>query len=255
MAGPTPPPAARFWVVSGWVRGLRSCCGAAASVRLDHRRSGVAHTRPHRAGFPVTGPAVVVSIHVRPVRAAEALQSPAASCRLGSRCEPPHGRRHPCRRPSMPGGNGARCRRRQTGREAATLGTATDAGSCRRRARTRFGWSVGGGADAASCGSVLGGLRSGARLEILLWRRRLHAARPSWVRRCSYAPASCGLPCDWSCGGCFYSCAAHPGRRGSAIAGGILPPRFSLRTTNRSAASMPPTFNAGWERVALVLDA
>ncbi len=83
--------AAGCWLVWGWVRGLRCCCRAAASMRLDHRRSDVAHTRPHRAGCPVAGPAVAVSIHVRPVRAAGALQSPAASCRLGSRCELPHG--------------------------------------------------------------------------------------------------------------------------------------------------------------------
>ncbi len=81
-------------------------------MRLDHRRSGVAHTRPHPAGCPGTGPAVAVSIYVRPVRAAETLQSPAASCRLGSRCEPPHGRRHPCRRPSVPDGNGLCCKMR-----------------------------------------------------------------------------------------------------------------------------------------------
>ncbi len=87
------------------------------------------------------------------------------------------------------------------------------------------------------CGLVLVGLRLDARLEVLFRRRRIHAARPSSVRRCSYAPASCGLPCGWSSGGHFYSCAARPGRRGFAIAGGILPPRFSLRTTTRSAAS------------------
>ncbi len=56
-------------------------------LRLDHRRPDVAHTRPHGAGCPGTGPVVAISIYVRPVRAAEALQSPAASCRLGSRCE------------------------------------------------------------------------------------------------------------------------------------------------------------------------
>ncbi len=61
-------------LISGWGRDLRRCCGPAASMRLDHRRSGVAHTRPHPAGCPGTGPAVAVSIHVRPVRAAEALQ-------------------------------------------------------------------------------------------------------------------------------------------------------------------------------------
>ena len=101
------------------------------------------------------------------------------------------------------------------------------------------------------CGWVLTGLRLGARLEVLLRHRRIHAARPSSVRRCSKPPASCGLPCGHSCGGRFYSCAAHPGRRGLRIAGGIHAASVLAANTTRSAASLPPTFSAGWERPSL----
>ena len=134
--------------------------------------SDVAHTRSHRAGCPGTGPAVAVSIYVRPVRAAEG-------------------------------------RVRLT--PALVEGLRKHVGAVR------------GVAPAAphSCGGVPVGLRLGARPETLLQRRRIHAARPSSVRRGSYAPASCGLPCGWSGGGRFHLCAARPGRRGFAIAGGI----------------------------------
>ena len=199
-------------------RGLRSCCSAAASMRLDHRWSGVAHTRPHRAGCPVAGPAVAVSIYVRPGRAAADCANPPAS---------------------MP----ARFLLRTTTRSAASMPPTFNAGwerhalwagdCCRRGvrgwglllsgggARTRVGSSMGCGAAPRPCGWVLVDLRLGARLEMLLQRRRIHAARPSLVRRGSYAPASCGLPCGWSDGGRFYSCAARPGRSGLRKSAGI----------------------------------
>ncbi len=201
-------------------------------MRLDHRRSDLAQTRPHRAGCPVAGPAVAVSIYVRPVRAAGALQSPAASCRLGSCCEPPHGRRRPAADLQCRMGTGC------AAGWGLVLSRSAQLGPVLVESVREHGGAVPGCANcAASCGLILVGLRFSARPEVLLRRRRIHAARPSPVRRCSYAPASCGLPCGRSCGGRFYSCAARPGRRGFAIAGGILPPRFSLRTTTRSAAS------------------
>ncbi len=103
----------RSWLVCGWVRDLRSCCGTAASMRLDPRRSDVAQSRPLRAGSPVAIPAVAVSIHVRPIRAAEGCALPAASMPPRFSLRTPHGRRHPCRRPSVPDGNGLRCKRRR----------------------------------------------------------------------------------------------------------------------------------------------
>ncbi len=105
--------AAGVSLVSGWVRGLRSCCSAAASMRLDHRRSDVAQTRPLPAGFPVTGPAVAVPIYVRPIRAAEGRALPAASMPPRFLLRTTTRSAASCRRPSVPDGNGLRCKMRR----------------------------------------------------------------------------------------------------------------------------------------------
>ncbi len=189
----------------------------ALQPRLDHRRSDVAHTRPHRAGCPVAGPAVAISIHVRPVRAAEVSGAGSSWCiALHTPYES---------RPAPALVEGVR----------------------------EHAWGVRWVAGPAPhpCGWVLVDLGLGARLEMLLSRRRIHAARPSSVRRCSYAPASCGLPCGWSGGGHFYSCAARPGRRGLRIAGGIHAASVLAAYHHPVGGVLPPTFNAGCERVVV----
>ncbi len=201
----------------GWVLvGLR--LGARPETLLQRRRIHAARPSsvrrcsepPASCGLPWAGPAVAVSIYVRPVRAAEGCALPAASMPPRFSLRTPHGRRHPCRRPSMPDGNGLLCEATLVVVEECAAGACC----CRGRARTRVGSSLGGGAAPHPCGLVLVGLRLGARLEMLVGRRRIHAARPSSVRRCSDAPASCGLPWEGSGGGRFYLCAARPGRRG-----------------------------------------
>ncbi len=129
--------AARSWLISGWVRDLRSCCGVAASCGstivgpawLIRARILRAALWPFsRWLFPSmcgpSGPQGIVQIRRHP-------------CRLGSRCEPPLGQRHPCRRPSAPDGNGllwfrARdhrwCRRCMQGAGRATVGRSSSGG-------------------------------------------------------------------------------------------------------------------------------
>ncbi len=131
-------------------------------MRLDHRRSGVAHTRPHRAGCPVAVLAVVISIYVRPVRAAGDFASPPAS---------------------MP----ARFSLRSTNRSTASMPPTFSAGgervalqatSCCCRGVREHAWGVPGGCGADAASMRLGlGVFSG-------WVRGL--------RSCCSVAASCG---------------------------------------------------------------
>ncbi len=96
VARPAPHPAARFWMASGCVRGVRSCCSIAASLRLDACCSGALRTRPLRAGSPVNVPAWVWLVDSGPPARGIVLfrLHPAGSRLARTRTL----RRHPCRR-------------------------------------------------------------------------------------------------------------------------------------------------------------
>ena len=172
--------------------GLR--LGARRGVLLQRRRIHAARpvlfrrtkTRPHRAGSPVDVPAWVWLVYSGPPARGIVLfrLHPAGSRLARTRTL----RRHPCRRSFI-------CRRWRGRGLLLSRGCANMAGDV--EGVREHAWGVPGvAAGAASCGSVRVGLRLGARREVLLQRRRIHAARPVLFRRTKTRPHRAGSPVD-----------------------------------------------------------
>ncbi len=133
-------------------------------------------------------------------------------------------------------------------------GCAAGDSCCRGRGRTW--WRCSGGCELAPhpCGLVLVGLRSGARLEVLLQRRRLLRLDHRRSDVAQSRPLRAGSPVAGPAVAFPFMCGPS-GPQG--LCNRRRHPAASVLAVNHHTVGgvLPPTFNAGWERVALRADA